>query len=242
MEWRMRERAVALVAHIGRREMLLLAGLLLPAAGLAAFLSIASEVVEGDTQAFDRAILLALRVPGDPTQPIGPLWAETMVRDISALGGTTVVTLLTLVTAGYLLVSRRWRTALLVVASIGTGAILSSLLKLAFARPRPAFVAHIVEVTSPSFPSGHAMLSAITYLTLGALLASIERQPTRRGYCLGVAVLLTLMIGASRVYLGVHYPTDVLAGWSIGAAWAMAWLGIARLLRRARPEDEPPPS
>jgi undecaprenyl-diphosphatase len=238
----MRDRLAALVARIGRREILVLAAVLLPAAGLAAFLTIGSEVTEGDTKSFDRAILLALRVPGDPSDPIGPAWVEAMMRDISALGGTTVVTLITLVTAGYLLVSHRRRTAALVVASIGSGAILSSLLKLIYARQRPDFVAHVVEVSSLSFPSGHAMLSAITYLTLGALLASVEREPARRGYCLGVAVLLTLVIGTSRVYLGVHYPTDVLAGWSIGAAWAMTWLGIARLLRLRRPSDEPPPS
>jgi undecaprenyl-diphosphatase len=220
-----------LVARLGRRELTTLAAFLVPAFLLGAFLALASEVAEGDTTSFDRAILLALRSPGDTAEPIGPHWVEHAMRDITALGGFTVVTLVTLAAVGYLIISDRRGSALLLTVAVGGGAILSDALKSIFARPRPDFVAHSVEVASLSFPSGHAMLSAITYLTIGAMLTTVEREPARRGYILAVAVLLTLSIGISRIYLGVHYPTDVLAGWSVGAAWAMACFAIARGLR-----------
>jgi len=107
-------------------------------------------------------------------------------------------------------------------------------------RPRPDLVSHLVDVQTSSFPSGHATLSAVVYLTIGALLA--REQPSRglRFYVMAVAILATMLIGCSRVYLGVHWPTDVLAGWAIGSAWAMlwwiaAWVGMARH-RAAEPE------
>jgi undecaprenyl-diphosphatase len=224
-----------LVTRLGRRELTILAAILVPALLLAAFLALASEVSEGDTTSFDRAILLALRTPGDSAEPIGPHWIELAMRDITALGGFTVVTLVTLAAIGYLVMSARRSSALLLAVAVGGGAILSDTLKSIVARPRPDLVAHSVEVSSLSFPSGHAMLSAITYLTIGALLTTVEREPARRGYILAVAVFLTLSIGLSRIYLGVHYPTDVLAGWAVGAAWAMACFAIARFLRGRTP-------
>ena len=228
--WRRRLRCIA---RFVVADMLVLA-MLLVATGLAAgFLAIASEMVEGETVGFDKAILTALRNPSDLADPIGPPWLEQVMRDVTALGGVTVVTLVTLATLGFLLVSRRYRIAALVLSSIIGGSLMSSGLKAFFARPRPDLVAHVVEVNSLSFPSGHATLSAVTYLTLGALLATTQTEASRRGYILGIAVLLTLMIGVSRIYLGVHYPTDVLAGWSIGAAWAIFCLGLDRSLRRA---------
>ena len=111
------------------------------------------------------------------------------------------------------------------------GAILTNLLKNVFARPRPDLVDHLVAVHSMSFPSGHAMGAAATFLTLGALLARTERKKVVRGYIFAVAGLLTLMVGFSRVFLGVHYPTDVLAGWTLGAAWALLCWMIARWLK-----------
>jgi len=227
-----------LSSRLGRRELTILAAILVPALLLGGFLALASEVAEGDTTSFDRAILLALRSPGDPAQPIGPHWVELAMRDITALGGFTVVTLVTLAAVGYLVISGRHASALLLAVSVAGGAALSNGLKSFFARPRPDFVAHSVEVTSLSFPSGHAILSAITYLTIGVMLTTVEREPARRFYILAVAAVLTLSIGISRIYLGVHYPTDVLAGWSVGAAWAMACFAIARLLR---PEPSPGP-
>jgi undecaprenyl-diphosphatase len=152
--------------------------------------------------------------------------------DITALGGTAVLTLITAGVIGFLLMDGKRGAALFVLVAVAGGSLLTTLAKLAFARPRPELVAHLVEVSSYSFPSGHAMSSAVTYLTLGALLARTQARKRIKAYLLGVAVVLTLMIGTSRVYLGVHYPSDVLAGWSLGAAWAMLCWQVERLLQQ----------
>jgi len=212
--------------------------LLLASGSLGAFLSIAGEVREGDTHAFDDAILLWFRTPGDTANPIGPAWVEMAFRDITALGGMTVLALLTLSVVGYLLMCRKHASALLVAVAVLGGVVVSSLLKLGFDRPRPDVVAHLVDVHTLSFPSGHAMLSAATYLTLGVLLARTEKRFVVRAYFVGVAIVLTLLIGLSRIYLGVHYPTDVLAGWCAGAAWALICWTVARWLQH-RGQVEP---
>lgn len=204
------------------------------AGGAFAFLKLASEVMEGDTLAIDRLILQGLRSAADPSLPIGPGWLQGAMIDITALGGFTVLTLLTVLTAGYLLAVRKAGTAAFMVAAIAGGAILSSVLKNEYVRPRPGLVAHLVEVHTTSFPSGHAMNSAITYLTLGVLLARAEKRPTVRIYLLSVAIALTLIIGTSRVYLGVHWPSDVVAGWCVGACWAALCSVVARTLQRNR--------
>jgi len=207
--------------------------------GLAfAFIRIGDEMAEGETRAFDEAVLLALRDPMDRGRPVGPQWLEIMMADVTALGGVTVLTLVTILVVAYLLVTRRLANAALVAGSVIGGAILTNLLKNAFARPRPELVDHLVAVHSMSFPSGHAMGSAATFLTLGALLARTERKKVVRGYIFAVAGVLTLMVGFSRVFLGVHYPTDVLAGWTLGAAWALFCWMIARLLRPRDNETE----
>jgi undecaprenyl-diphosphatase len=192
---------------------------------LAIFAKIADEVVEGETHAFDETVLRALRNPADLADPIGPAWLELAMRDITSLGSFTLVLLVTLGTIGYLVIDGKRAAAALVLVAIVGGVILSEGLKHLFARPRPELVAHLVEVQTASFPSGHAMLSATTFLTLGALLARIQSRRRLKAYVISVAIALTLMTGASRVYLGVHWPTDVLAGWCAGAAWAMGcWL------------------
>lgn len=216
-----------------RRSAVVFAALLLCAGALLAFAELAGEVVAGETHAFDEAVLLAMRNPADLADPIGPAWVEAAFRDITSLGGTTVLAAVTLATLGYLLLAGKRTTALLVAVAVGGGTILSSILKSGFERPRPDLVAHLVEVSSQSFPSGHAMLATVTWLTLGTLLATV--QPTRRlkAYVLAVGIALALLVGTSRVYLGVHWPTDVLAGWCIGTAWALAcWLVAGALVRR----------
>ena len=224
-------------------ELIFLLVILVPAGLLFAFLKLASEVFEGETLAFDRTILLALRNPADLADPIGPQWLEILMRDLTSLGSTTVLTIITLSAVGLLMVERRWATALFVVVAVGGGTLLSSLLKFAFARPRPDLVAHSVDVYTASFPSGHAMLSAVTYLTLAALLVRAVRRFRIRLYILGCAVALTVSIGISRVYLGVHYPTDVLAGWTVGSAWALGCGAIAwRLQQRGKIELRPRPN
>jgi len=212
--------------------------LALAAAMLAVFAKIADEVVEGKTHAFDEAVLRVLRNPADLADPIGPAWLEHVMRDITSLGSFTVVALMTLVSVGYLLIDGKRAAAMFVVVAVTGGVALSEGMKHLFARPRPELVAHLVEVQTASFPSGHAMLSAVTYLTLGALLARIQSRNRLKAYVVSVAILLTLMVGASRIYLGVHWPTDVLAGWCAGAAWAMAcWL--LALWLQSRGEIEP---
>lgn len=204
------------------------------------FVKIADEMIEGETRDFDSAILLALRQAGDPKQPIGPHWLEGAMIDITSLGGVPVLTLLSVLAITYFLVSRRFASALFLTVAIVGGAVLNAALKVGFARPRPDLVDHLVSVQSLSFPSGHAMSSAVIYLTIGALLAQSEQRWAVRGYIFAVAGFLTLVIGVSRVFLGVHYPTDVLAGWALGAAWALlCWL-VARWLRPQDHETEAP--
>lgn len=203
--------------------------------GLLAFLKFASEVSEGDVGAFDRAILLSLRTPTHLTMPVGPSWLNQSMLQISALGGGAVLTLVTAGVAGYLLVTKRTATALFVVGAVSGGAILGSILKAIFDRPRPTIVPHLIDVNSLSFPSGHAMNSAVAYLTLGALLAQAEPSRTARIYLVGLAAVVTVLVGISRVYLGVHWPTDVIAGWWAGATWAALCSMVAhRFLDRRR--------
>ena len=190
---------------------------------LLGFILLAGEVTEGDTQAFDTKILRALRSPDDPSRPIGPAWIEAALLDLTALGGPTVLALVVLAVIGFLLLQKRIRTALLVAVTTFSGELLGNVLKHAFNRPRPTIVPHLREVFSSSFPSGHAMESAIVYLTLGTILMRVAETRITKIYCLGIAILLTVLVGVSRVYLGVHYPTDVFGGWTIGFAWASIW-------------------
>lgn len=173
----------------------------------------------------DRELLLALRAPGDLADPVGPEWLRHLATDITSLGGHSVLTTLVVVIAGFLLLNGRRRAAWLMLGSAAGAALVSTGLKLAFDRERPDVVAHLVNVSSPSFPSGHALLSAVIYLMCGALLAREYPQPALQRYFMTVALILTLLIGLSRIYLGVHWPSDVLAGWCIGALWAWGcWL------------------
>ena len=223
---------------LGRHELATLVLIVLLTAMVWGFVALAGEVMEGDTRALDERILLALRTPGDLSDPLGPGWIEEVGRDFTALGGMGVLTLLTLVVAGYLIMMRRYGATLLMLVAIGGGLLASTLLKFGFDRPRPDLVPHGSIVYTASFPSGHSMLSAVTYLTLGALLARVQPRRRLKAYFLILAVLLTLMVGSSRVYLGVHWPTDVLAGWTAGAAWALlCWL-IARWLQQRGAVEE----
>lgn len=200
---------------------------------LLVFAEFVDRVVEGDTRAFDESVLLAFRDPNNPSHSIGPAWLQIMFRDITPLGGYAVVLLISLAVIGYLLMDGKRGAALWVLVSVSGGAVISNLLKLAIERPRPDLVARLVEVNTSSFPSGHATLAAVTYLTLGALLSRVEAQRRAKVYVLTVAVVLTVLIGVSRIYLGVHWPTDVLAGWCVGAAWAMLCWRIALALQRS---------
>jgi undecaprenyl-diphosphatase len=219
-------------------ELAPLAILAVIAAAIYVFAKLADEILEGEALRFDEVILRALRNPADLADPIGPHWLEAAMLDITALGGTTVLTLMTVAVIGFLLMDNKRGAALFVLIAVGGGSLLTTAAKLMFARPRPELVAHLVDVSSYSFPSGHAMSSAVTYLTLGALLARTQARRRMKIYLLATAVVLTLIIGASRVYLGVHWPSDVLAGWSLGSAWAMlCWQAERYLQRRGQVEN-----
>ena len=225
------------LARLTAYEPLTLITLASIAGGLFVLQRLTSEVLEGETFRFDEAILLALRQPRDLAVPIGPAWLTHAVSDITSLGGITVLTLLTALIAVYLLLDRRWQIAIFVVSSVLSGWLASTLLKILVARPRPDIVPHLVEVSDLSFPSGHAMVSAVTYLTLGALVARTQRYSSTRIFVMGAGVFLAVIIGLTRIYLGVHYPTDVFAGWCAGALWALGcWLISKRFIPSRAPD------
>jgi undecaprenyl-diphosphatase len=222
----------ARVAARDRQELLLLFGTLALLGIILLVLNLAAEVTEGDTLDFDKRMLASLRKADNPAQPIGPAWLEMAAFDITALGGPTVLGMTVLAVVGFLVLQGMYRNAAFVfVASVG-GWMLNDLLKEVFARPRPQVVPHLRQVMSLSFPSGHALTSAAIFLTLGALLMRVAQSRLVKFYCMFIAMLATLLVGATRVYLGVHYPTDVLAGWLIGISWALfCWL-LERSLER----------
>lgn len=182
---------------------------------------IAQVVVEGKPLTLDHYVMGALRSRSDPLLPIGPAWLREAARDITSLGSNTVIWIATFAVVGYLFLSRKPAVASLMLIAVAGGVALNNLLKYGFARPRPNFLTYATRVFTTSFPSGHATLSAIAYLTMGALLARAQSSVTISLYFMSLAIFLTVLIGVSRVYLGVHYPTDILGGWCIGWAWAM---------------------
>lgn len=205
--------------HLPERATLITIVLLF--ASILSFLALARLVMGGDTTDFDRAILLMMRNPADLADPIGPIWFEELMRDFTGLGGVGLLTFFTLVIAGFLALGGSLRSAIAVILAVGSGVVLSSLLKYGFDRPRPDLVAYGTRIYTSSFPSGHAFLSATVYLTAGILLARKFEPRGLRIFILAISMLVTFVVGASRIYLGVHWPTDVIAGWSIGAGWAL---------------------
>lgn len=218
---------------LGRKELPLLIGLLAIAAGLWAFVELADEVLEHETLAIDRALLLSMRNAEDLSDPIGPRWFEETARDFTALGGVGVLATITLASAGFLVLDGKHRAALFVLLAVTSGQAISMFLKYWFDRPRPDLVPHGSHVYTSSFPSGHSLMATVTYLTLGVLLARTVTDRRLKVYLVSLAILLSAAIGASRVYLGVHWPTDVLAGWTLGACWAIFCWIIELYLQRA---------
>lgn len=219
-----------------RRELGATSALLVVTLGGWGFLSIADEVAEGETRVLDLSVLQALRVDGQPHELIGPAWLHVAAADITALGSVTVLGLIILLAFALLASLRRWSEGLLLVAGAGGGLLISQGLKRVFERERPDLVYRAVEAVNASFPSGHAMLSAVVFLTLGVLAARFAERRRVKVLAVAAAVLVSLLVGLSRVYLGVHWASDVLAGWCMGAAWAMAcWLAAFFVQRRFRP-------
>lgn len=232
----------SLRALAGRREvllMILLAGL---AGGVWGFLELAEAVSEGETATVDERILLAFRTAGNPDDPLGSHAVESAVRDVTALGSLSVLAFLTLAVAAYFALDHRPRTSLYVILAVVSGAALTFALKFLFDRPRPSLLAPELLPGDPSFPSGHAAVSAVVYLTLGLLLTQVAPRRRLKVYVVALAAALTFAVGVSRVYLGMHWPTDVLAGWTLGGAWALlCWQVERRLQRRGVVEAAPAP-
>lgn len=221
-----------------RLESRALLALLAGAAAVWAFLAVGGAVREGEPLALDERILLALRTPGNLDEPLGPRSIQEAMRDITALGGFTVLTLVTVVAAFAFALHRKGRHALVLVATVLTAQLGSDLLKELYGRPRPDLAPHGVYVYSASFPSGHSMLSATVYLTLAMLIASLEPRRATKALVFAVAVLVMTAVGISRIYLAVHWPSDVLAGWCAGAVCALlAWAALWRLEGGRTPDN-----
>ena len=221
-----------------RLELRLLAAIVAAGAAVMAFLQISDEVGEDETSALDRTVLLWFRNPSNPADPIGSHTVEEAMRDLTALGGFTFLTLATLVAVACLLFFGKHRQAVVFAATVLLAELSSDVLKLFFDRARPDLVPHGVYVYSHSFPSGHSTLSAATYLTLAAILSSLDRRRRFKAFVFALAILVTVAVGVSRVYLGVHWPTDVLAGWTLGAAWALLARVALGLWRGEAPTPE----
>jgi undecaprenyl-diphosphatase len=214
----------------GWNECVLLASVAAICLGVWLFIEIAGEVKQETHRETEERFMRSLRSEENPAVPAGPLWLVEIGRDVSALGGAVVVVTLSLLVIGCLGMRGQWGRVALIAVTVAGGYLLSTTLKMSFDRVRPDIVPHLSHVHSASFPSGHSMLSSLVYLTMGALLAQASDRRREKIYFVGAAFFLTFMIGLSRVFLGVHYPTDVLAGWSAGTAWALTcWLVASRL-------------
>jgi len=239
-------KAIALLRAIlgaARREVGATAALLVLAGGVWLFSGVAEEMAEGDTHAADLAILNALRENGRQDDALGPWWLEHAATDLTALGSTACLTLIVVLVGGLFLMLRRPGGALLLVLASGGGTAISEGLKLAFGRERPPIAYHATESLNASFPSGHAMLSAVVFLTLGTVAARLLKRRREKAYVLAASVSVALLVGLTRIYLGVHWASDVLAGWCVGAAWAMAcWLLAWGWQRLKRPHATAPPA
>ena len=226
MTWKSRPRELfAAVLAFARSEASALVALALIAGAVLAFIGIADEMAEGDSHTFDMAVLQALHPGPDLRDPIGPAWLDRAAADFTSLGSVSVLATITVAVAGFLMLSRRSLEAALLAVAFGGGLAISEGLKGLFGRERPPDIYRAMETLNPSFPSGHALLSAVLYLTLGAMLARATPRGSLRVYVMACAMVIALMVGATRVYLGVHWASDVVAGWCAGAAWATAcWL------------------
>ena len=227
--------------RVARTEIAAVVALLIAALGVLAFIEAADNMREADGQAFDQAVLHAVRpFADDPGRPWGPWWLQEAAADLTSLGGISVLTLFALIVLGFMLIQGKRLSALLLVGGLLGGVAISEGLKALFERERPPLVYQAVETLNASFPSGHALLSTVFYLTLGVMLTRAFPRKRLKAYVLGSAVLIALLIGLTRIYLGAHWASDVFAGWSVGAAWAMVlWLIAYAVERRQRLHGAP---
>lgn len=218
----------------------ILVALLIVASLIWIFFELADAVSENETNRFDTIVLLSFRSPTDPSDPLGPVWVEELARDVTALGGVGILTFLVLAAAGFLWLQRKRRLTVFLLVSVTTGIALSQMLKSGFDRPRPELISHEAAVYTASFPSGHSLMAAIVYLTLAVLLSRTLERKAAKAYVISLATVLVIAVGISRLYLGVHWPTDVLAGWIVGSGWALLCGIIAKWLARHGSIDEEP--
>ena len=195
---------------------------------LVGFAALTLAIVGGRTIGFDRSLLLALRSPAPTHLPLGSRWVQEAARDVTALGGFTVLTLVTVIAATLLTIRRRWRAAVVLVAAAIGAQVTAETIKHYVNRPRPLLVPHLDLVYSTSFPSGHAVMSPTVYFTLAALVSATATRSANRLVVFGMATLVVAAIGVSRVYMGVHWPSDVLGGWMLGAVFALTASCAAR--------------
>jgi undecaprenyl-diphosphatase len=221
--------------RLARTEAAALGAFLVVAMGGLLFLDLAEDLAEQGDRGLDHQVLLALRTAGDASNPIGPWWVQEAAADLTSLGGISVLSLFTLLAVSYLLLQRHRGAALRLVLGLIGAVGLSEGLKAVFERERPPVAYQAVETLNASFPSGHALLSTVFYLSLGTLVAQGLKRRREKAWVLGSAVALALIVGLTRVYLGAHWLSDVLAGWCVGAAWAMSlWLAAWALERWGR--------
>ena len=199
-----------------------------------ALLLLGSETLERATQALDERVLRALRRSDNPARLVGPAWLKRVAFDLTALGSPAVIVLAVVLALGHLLLARRGVAATTICLSTAGAFALTASLKWFFDRARPSVVPPLAAASGGSFPSGHAALSAAVYLTMAALLAGEAPNPSARRFMLAAGALVTLLVGATRVLIGVHYPSDVLAGWVLGSAWALLCSAVSRRWRKSR--------
>lgn len=232
---------------LARAEIAAVAALLVAALGLLTFIEVADDMTEADGQALDARVLSWMRPYADPSDAWGPWWLEEAAADLTSLGGISVLGLFAIIIVAFLLIQRKRLSAAMLVLALAGGVALSEGLKGAFMRERPPSVFQAVDTINASFPSGHALLSTVFYLSVGVLVARTLPRRRLKAFVMGAAVTIALLVGATRIYLGAHWASDVFAGWSLGAAWAMTlWLaayGIERwMVRHHAPlQDEPAP-
>lgn len=234
---------------VARAEFAALLALLIAGLGVMTFVEVADDMTEADGQALDQQILAALRpYANDPDRPWGPWWLKEAAGDITSLGGISVLGLFALIVIVFLLSQRKWLSSLLLALGLAGGVGLSEGLKAVFERERPPASLRAVETLNASFPSGHALLATVFYLSVAVMLTRAFPRQRFKVFVLVIGMVLAMLVGLTRIYLGAHWASDVFAGWAVGAAWAMIlWLvayAVARWQkhRRAPLQDDTTPA
>ncbi|WP_165927850.1 phosphatase PAP2 family protein [Rhizobium sp. BK376] len=201
---------------------------------VAAACLVTTAVATGHVFAIDDSMLLLLRKTADTREPVGPHWLLNAFENYTSLGSSAVTGLVLAIGIFWAIAEREYRSGVYMAVVYAGAQLLSNVTKILIGRPRPEVVPHLVYAGGYSFPSGHSTLSAATYLAIGLLVAGRECSVSKRMLILSVAAAISAVVGLSRIYLGVHYPTDVLDGWLLGAGWALVVLVFFRKIQRGR--------